>query len=157
MTSEVMIQWCEKWNVPVEALDDLCRLHGVPTADTGATSEARTQSELRLAAAQAGFALWRNNNGACMDDTGRLIRYGLGHDSKRLNDVWKSSDLIGIGPHGRFVACEVKHPGWTKPENDRDRAQAAFLGQVNALGGIGFFATHKDHLQCAFREIAGAQ
>ena len=137
-----------------QAAAELCAIAGVPPqAQRDASSEARTQSDLRLAAAQAGFALWRNNNGACCDDTGRMIRYGVGNDSQKLNAVWKSSDLIGIGPGGRFVACEVKRPDWTKPENERDRAQLAFIGQVNALGGIGFFATHKDHYHEALRRV----
>lgn len=115
------------------------------TSLPGGTSEAATQAQIRVEASRLGFAMWRNNNGACKDDTGRMIRFGLGNDSERLNKVWKSADLIGIGPGGRFVACEVKRPGWQRPENDRDRAQEAMLLQVNQLGGIGFFATHPQH------------
>lgn len=108
-------------------------------------TEADVQAYIRIAAARNGYVMWRNNSGACFDDTGRLIRYGLGNDSAKISAVWKSADLIGIGPGGRFVACEVKRPTWRAPENDRDRAQQAMLNQVNALGGIGFFATDPAH------------
>lgn len=138
-------QWASRHKISPEALNDLRALCGVPAPVSHASSEADTQALIRIAAARAGYAMWRNNNGACLDDTGRMIRYGLGNDSAKLNAVWKSSDLIGIGPGGRFVACEVKHPRWRAPESDRDRAQLAMLTQVNALGGIGFFATDPQH------------
>ena len=105
------------------------------------TSEAAVQTRTRLAHAQIG-PMWRNNSGAFFDtEMKRWIRFGLGNDSKKLNKVWKSSDLYGINTDGRLIACEVKHPDWTKPENDRDRAQEAHINQVNACGGIGFFAS----------------
>lgn len=118
-------------------------------------SEAQVQQDLRLLAAQHGGSLWRNNMGACRDDTGRMIRYGLGNDSKKLNEVWKSSDLIGITPvtvmphHigqrlGIFTAVEVKHPTWRGPSNARELAQRNFILDVTRMGGIGIFATSKE-------------
>lgn len=146
-------EWAAKWGVSAAAMQDLRTLYVPPPAETG-TSEAATQSRLRVEAPKLGAMLLRNNSGACKDETGRMIRYGLGNDSKKLNDVWKSSDLIGITPitvrpeHvgraiGIFTAVEVKHPGWKRPENDRDRAQEAFLTSVCQLGGIGMFVTHE--------------
>jgi hypothetical protein len=126
------------------------------------TSEANLQSMLRLSAAERGHALWRNNNGACVDKTGRMIRYGLGNDSKKLNDEWKSSDLIGItrvviGPEhvgqtvGLFTAVEVKAPDWHMTAGDkRAQAQAAFINTVRGLGGIGLFATSLDDYEGIF-------
>ena len=149
-------QWAAYWNVrdhPMYAnlvaivaqqLGDLA--HEPNLTAPGGTSEAAVQQQLRVTAPQLGVALWRNNNGACKDDTGRQIRYGLGHDSKRLNSKWKSSDLIGIGSGGRFLAVEVKKPGWTAPKNDRERAQSAFIGTVNSMGGQAGFATSVDDL-----------
>jgi hypothetical protein len=95
--------------------------------------------------------MWRNQSGACYDETGRLIRYGLANDSAQLNKRIKSSDLIGITPvvitqqmvgqtMGVFTAVEVKHPGWTRPTNDRERAQEAFIRLVTEKGGLGGFA-----------------
>lgn len=146
-------EWASKWNVSAEALQDLRSLYVPPPAE-GGSSEAGTQSRLRVEAPKVGARLWRNNNGACTDETDRIIRYGLGNDSKKLSDVFKSSDLIGITPvtirqqhvgHsvGVFTAVEVKHPGWKRPENARDRAQEAFLVSVCQLGGLGMFVTHE--------------
>lgn len=156
-------EWATKWNVPAAALQDLRAIYVPPPGQTS-TSEAATQARLRVEAPKLGAALWRNNSGACREVTedsngdpvltDRMIRYGLGNDSKKLNDAWKSSDLIGITPitirpdHvgkmiGVFTAVEVKHPGWTKPKNDRDRAQEAFLISVCHLGGLGMFVTHE--------------
>lgn len=120
-------------------------------------SEAAAQSQIRLAAAQQGITLWRNQSGACYDDTGRLIRYGLANDSAQLNRRLKSSDLIGITPilieprhlgHrvGVFTAVEVKHPGWKRPGNDRERAQAEFIRIVREKGGLAGFATCVEEL-----------
>lgn len=136
-------EWCQRWQIPEPAIAELKRsVHGVPHPAVAAESETATQQFCRIAAAQEGFALWRNNNGAFTDADGRHVRYGVGNDSKKLNKVWKSSDLVGIGPGGRFMAVEVKHPQWVQPENERDRAQLNMLTQVEALGGVGQFVTH---------------
>lgn len=122
------------------------------------TSEAEVQQQVRLEAARRGTPLWRNNNGACFDEKGRMIRYGLGNDSKRLNETWKSSDLIGIFPvmitqahvgmkFGLFYAAEVKAPGWRMTPGDRRaQAQAAFGQTVMDHGGIFRFVTSVEDL-----------
>lgn len=119
-------------------------------------SEAAVQEQIRLLAARLNHPLWRNNSGAARDETGRLVRYGLGNDSKKLSDVWKSSDLIGvtpvrIGPQhvgrvlGVFTAVEVKREGWQFSVNDkRAVAQHRFLTDVVASGGIGMFANSEE-------------
>jgi hypothetical protein len=106
------------------------------------TSEHAVQNALRAEASRLGCALWRNNSGVLYDARGVPVRFGLANDSKRLNDVFKSSDLIGLhGGTGRFLAIECKPPGWTTPRNARERAQQAFIEHVRQLGGIGGFAT----------------
>lgn len=116
-------------------------------------SEMEAQQQIRLVAARYGTPLLRNNSGATEDVTGRLIRFGLGNDSSRINKVFKSSDLIGIWPViitpdmigrklGIFFAVEVKSPGWEKPSNDRERAQQNFGNWVNENGGYFTFATN---------------
>lgn len=122
-------------------------------------TEAAVQSTVRAEAPRQGFTLWRNNSGACYDETGRLIRYGLGNDSAQINRRFKSADLIGllpvtIGPQhvGRtlavFVGIECKAPGWNYSANrERDAAQAAWLSLVQERGGIGGFVTHADQLR----------
>lgn len=145
--------WALKHHVSIEAMQELQNIfYSPPEGDAPEGSEAMVQSRLRLQCQPLDAILWRNNQGACTDDTGRLIRYGLGHDSKPLNDVFKSSDLIGITPvhitpwHvglrlGIFTAVEVKKPGWQKPGNDREIAQMNFLQNVAKFGGMAMFAT----------------
>lgn len=121
------------------------------TPSVSGSSEARVQSETRLAAVKYG-ALWRNNAGAYSDDTGRQIRYGLGNDSKKFWENWRSGDLVGITriavqPHhvgrtfGVFTMAEVKEAGWKKPKDARERAQMNCLRNVAMLGGIAGFVT----------------
>ena len=147
-----LVEWAARHGISPHALADLYALFEPPRQRGADGTEAGLQSRLRVEAPKRGGSLWRNNNGACMDETGRLIRYGLGNDSKKLNEVWKSSDLIGITPvkicqqhvgHtlGVFTACEVKDPNWSGVRNDREVAQAAFHTTVTQKGGIAFFAT----------------
>ena len=123
-------------------------------------NEATVQQQVRLAFANIG-QMWRNNSGACTDDTGRLIRYGLGNDSAALNKYIKSSDLIGITPVtaylqsagwctlGVFTALECKRPGW-RPD-DRSIAQGKFHDIVREAGGFAGFVTHPDDIQKIIR------
>lgn len=104
-------------------------------------NEAAVQAEVRLEAARRGVLLWRNNSGALKDETGRLVRYGLGNDSTQTNRVMKSADLIGIGPGGIMHAYEVKRPGWKYTGTEREVAQLAFLDLVRSRGGVAAFVT----------------
>lgn len=104
-------------------------------------TEQSLQQEIRLLAAKKGHSLWRNNNGAFKDEKNRWIRFGLGNDSKQLNEHWKSSDLIGMTNDGRFLAVEVKKPNWRLTDGDkRAQAQANFMNSVRSLGGRAGFA-----------------
>lgn len=114
--------------------------------------EQAVQDRIRIAASAHGTPLLRNNSGAVTTDDGRHIRFGLGNDSVRLNERFKSSDLIGIWPRvvrqedvgttiGQFFAVEVKHPGWRFSENDkRAVAQQNFGEWVRSHGGLFLFA-----------------
>lgn len=127
--------------------------------------EAGVQTHTRLRLAQLGALAYRNNVGACTDDSGRVIRYGLGNDSKQLNDQIKSSDIVGampivIQPHhvGRtmaiFTAVECKHPDWhLTPGDKRAQAQLRFIELIRGVGGIAGFVTDAsqvDHLTQSF-------
>lgn len=115
--------------------------------------EAAVQQRVQLRLAQSGALVYRNNTGACVDQTGRVIRYGLANESKQQNDQIKSSDLIGvvpvrIEPHhvgrtmGIFAAIECKHPDWhITPGDARAAAQLRFINLVRSVGGIGSFVT----------------
>lgn len=161
MTPE-LIAWMTRNNITAQAMGELAVITGhipdsVLKSKAVATSEEATQQRLRLLAPTMGAHLWRNNNGAFKDGDGRFVRFGLANDSKKINDVFKSSDLIGITrmqilPHhidrivGIFTAIEVKHPGWISPENDRDEAQLAYIQHVYANGGLAGFCSHPDQL-----------
>lgn len=120
------------------------------------TSEAAIQQAIRLDIARSGIDLWRQNVGACQDQSGRLIRYGLLNDSKAINEKFKSSDLIGIRPilvtsewvgHtvGVFAAIECKESGWKlRPGDARGQAQQRFIDLVRAAGGFAGFAQSVD-------------
>lgn len=119
-------------------------------------SEALVQSLVRIEAPSRGMHLFRNNSGAFKDENGRLVRYGLGNDSKRLNRVLKSADFIGwrrytVRPEdvGRtvaiFTSIECKPEGWAPPhsgaEFERYEAQLAWLDLVMSCGGDARFVT----------------
>lgn len=114
------------------------------------------QSEIRLEGPKLNCILLRNNSGAAKDSTGRVIRYGLGNDSKKINERFKSGDLIGITTIvitpdmvgksiGVFTAVEVKKENWKYSENDkRENAQKNFIDWVLAHGGFAGFANSID-------------
>lgn len=72
------------------------------------------------------------------------VRFGLGNDSAKINRARKTADLIGYTCTGRFIAVEVKRPGWRYTGKGREPAQLAFLEHVLRFGGIGCFATSWD-------------
>lgn len=147
-------EWGMRWQMSPQAMNELLSILDPSPASmmppvTEELTEAGVQQRLRILASTGGGALWRNNAGAATDAGGRIVRYGLGNDSTKLWDDWRSSDLIGITPvtstaigqvFGVFTAVEVKKPGWRKPSDKRERAQENFLMNVRALGGIGMFA-----------------
>lgn len=105
------------------------------------TTESDVLNAVRLEASQQGVILWRNNVGAVINQTGRLIRYGLANDSAKINEVLKSSDLIGIGREGQFIARECKTPGWTYRGTQQEQAQLAFINLILSFGGDAGFTT----------------
>jgi len=115
--------------------------------------ESTVQQEVQIQARFYNCNLMRNNNGACIDDTGRLVRYGLGNISKKHQENSASSDLIGftkvkITPEmvGKevavFTAVEVKKEAWTheKKLDKHERAQANFMTWIKNNGGFAGFA-----------------
>ena len=117
------------------------------------SSESKLQAEVRLAMAQEQRGLlMRNNSGSLPDARGRWIRFGLGNDSKAVNEKLKSSDLVGIRrvviqQHhvgrviGQFMAVETKEPAWRGAAgSEHATAQAAWMDLVRAWGGVAGFA-----------------
>jgi hypothetical protein len=148
-----LTQWAVKHGVSQAALADLIDMVTVPelSVSISGQSEAAVQNNVRLEASLNGVKLSRNNVGACKDERGRLIRYGLDNESKSVNTRFKSSDLIGIrkllitqsmvGSHvGQFVAREVKAGDWKWRGTDREVAQLRYLMWVLSMGGDASFA-----------------
>lgn len=116
-------------------------------------TEADIQSQVRRAASDVGWRLWRNNVGAGKLENGKFIRWGLANDSKQVNESIKSADLIGIRPVlitpdmvgtviGQFVSRECKRPGWKYNPNDAHQAaQMKWCELVLILGGDAAFTT----------------
>jgi len=156
-----LTEWATRWNIPAEAFRELAACSIVPPepdAPVGSKTEAYVQSVIRLEAPQRGVYLWRNNSGAgivanarelcpeCAKNARRPIRWGLGNDSKKVNDVMKSGDLIGIRPViitpdmvgrklGQFVSRECKPENWKYSGNEHENAQLAWSTLINSLGG----------------------
>ena len=116
-------------------------------------NEASVQSMVRLEASRRGWKLWRNNLGAGQMFDGRMIRWGLANDSKAMNTLVKSGDLIGIRPVvitqdmvgtvlGQFVSIECKRENW-KPSmtDEHEQAQMRWAELVLLAGGHAEFTT----------------
>ena len=128
-------------------------------------SENDTSQQMLINARQFEVILMRNNNGACMDDTGRLVRYGLGNTSP--NQEFTSSDFIGIRRVlitqemvgtviGQFAAIEMKKRSWNPFKNldAHEEKQNTFLQWVKNNGGFAEFVHDPtvDNLKKIFRK-----
>jgi len=126
-------------------------------------AETPVQQRVRIRASEMGLLVFRNNSGACYDDTGRLIRYGLGNDSEQVNRRIKSGDLVGLAPtlitaahigqvFGRFINLECKREGWHMvPSDARAGAQLAFHRLVMQYGGLAGFVTGPQDIERVLR------
>lgn len=116
------------------------------------SSEEVNQQQIRLDIGRAGMTPMRNNVGACQDQTGRLIRYGLMNDSHDVNERFKSSDLIVPRPLlitpewvgqvvGVFASVECKESNWKlTPGDKRGQAQERWHQLIRSYGGWSGFA-----------------
>ena len=155
--SPAVYQWAARHGVSLQAIHELASLfgmqggHNLPPEIKG-TSEAAVQAAVRLEAARKGVRLFRNNVGSLVDSRGVPVRYGLANDSKQVNEVMKSANLIGWRPllieprHvgtvvAQFVSREVKAVGWHYTGSDREPAQLAWAQLVTAGGGDAAFCT----------------
>lgn len=155
--SPAVYQWAARHGVSLQALAELQAIFGMHgghelPAEVKGTSEAAVQAAVRLEAARKGVRLFRNNVGALVDSRGVPVRYGLANESKQVNEVMKSADLIGWRPllieprHvgtvvAQFVSRECKHPTWHYTGGDREPAQLAWAQLVTAGGGDAAFCT----------------
>lgn len=136
----ILREWGHEFGVPLAAVLELERrmgLHGSPVAiaeDGVQHSESYAQSQVRLEAPHFQVMLTRNNVGACQDEYGNHIRYGLFNESKKQNKRIKSWDLVGFRKRlitqqmvgsviGQFVGREIKKPGWVYTGDEHEAAQ----------------------------------
>jgi len=156
----ILDEWAKDHGISDIAIIDLKQRMGVIRTDPIATlvrhstSEASVSSAVRLEASARSIRLFRNNVGACKDERGRVIRYGLCNESKAMNKVIKSHDLVGITPRlitkamvgytiGQFTSREAKHGEWVYSGGEHEVAQLNFGDLVNSLGGDAKFVTGK--------------
>lgn len=82
-----------------------------------------------------GYFVWRNSVGCCKVGR-RWLRFGLKG----------SSDILGVTPKGKLIACEVKTlTGRLRPE------QKAFLDRVKVNSGLAIVARSVDDLEAQIR------
>jgi len=127
--------------------------------------ETPVSQRVQLEAARNNVLLMRNNvgGGTFIDTrTGNTshLRWGLMNTSKRENEQFKSSDLIGVTPVqayvqgvgwtvlGVFTAIETKASTWHFNQMDeRAVAQKRFIDLVRSYGGYAGFATGPDDVR----------
>ena len=134
-------------------------------------SEATVMQEVRLEVSRRNARVFRNNNGVAVDNRGNRVRYGFANESKQINQILKSSDLIGFTPVvitpdmvGKkvaiFTAIEVKKSSWKytgdmpcicKPGKSQcihchEKAQNTFIDMINNQGGYAQFVTDPEEL-----------
>ena len=97
-----------------------------------------------LAIQAAGGAALRNNSGALPREDGVPVRFGLGNTSAAINRVFKTGDLVGIGPGGIFCMWECKRPDWRWCGDEHERAQLGAIIWARGFGGRAGFVTHPD-------------
>ena len=158
--NSTIVSWAVRNQVGHGALAELGVILRIepPTVPVPAgASEANVQSRVRLEAARKGVKLWRNNVGALLDSRGVPVRYGLANDSKQLNQMVKSGDLIGwrrvaITPEhvgstlAQFISRECKRPEWKYRGDEHELAQLRWIEAVIADGGDAAFCTSEGTL-----------
>ena len=95
------------------------------------SNEAYVQNKIRLAVGSGDVRLFRNNTGALMDQTGRLVKFGLCKGSSDLigfRSITITQDMVG-SKVAIFSAIEVKDKGKTTVD------QKNFLNIINNSGG----------------------
>lgn len=120
-----------------------------------ATPEAKSSHVVRERASAWGIRLFRNNSGVLMNEVGIPVRFGLGNESKKVNQELKTGDFIGYTPVlitqemvGKTVAVftniEAKAKGFKHRETyspkTREYGQNNFNQMVIKAGGIAGFA-----------------
>lgn len=153
-----LTEWATKHNVSALALHELSSTVFYSPPLLHDLSESGVQSRVRLEGARKGdVRLWRNNVGAGKLENGQFIRWGLANESKGVNELVKSADLIGyrirvitLADVGRkiaqFLSREIKRSNWTYSGTDEEEAQMRWAVLVNNDGGDAAIVTGEGSL-----------
>ena len=96
------------------------------------SNEAYVQNKIRLEVGVGEVRLFRNNTGALLDQSGRLIKFGLCKGSSDLigfRSITITPDMVGTKV-AVFSAIEVKDKGKTTVD------QRNFINVINKSGGF---------------------
>ena len=112
-------------------------------------SEAATLQEIRLALGrEAGVTLFRHNQGALRDVTGRVVRFGLHPGCPDLigwRSVTITPDMVGQTV-AVFAGIEVKQPKGKHPVTPDQRHFLDVMAKAGALGGVATNPAQARHL-----------
>jgi hypothetical protein len=151
-------KWAQAFGVPLREdapmpKEKRVRAASVPSDDTEAPV-IKAVGELLAAHPLVLFAVRQNSGAMYYENSQRqqvpvwFYRWARSRVKMRITDYWGL--LIG----GRMLAIECKKPSWTKPTDDREREQQAFIMTVRANGGAGGFATCVEDAERILREGA---
>jgi hypothetical protein len=153
-------------------MQGMARLHGVTLPD-GALSDVKdkiargprvnkdTKPESEVQSEIIDFLLRhprvalveRINSGAVYNANGSYVQFHHVYRPKRFTSPgsaivkMRAADLSVMLDDGMRCAIECKREGWTKPCNEREHEQDAYIRHISANGGIGFFAASVDDVR----------
>lgn len=161
-------EWAARWPQAAAELANMATEDFTQSPpDQIGKSESWAQQKARFNVGQSGAFSWRNNVGATKTQiechscgaliTEQPVRYGLGNDSQKLNEKFKSSDLILAIPRritpdmvnttiAQFGSLECKRPGWVYTGKGQEPGQLNWISLINRIGGYAAFSTGEFHL-----------
>lgn len=120
-----------------------------PPVDGGEAPVVQAVKELLEVHPRVVFAVRQNSGMASYE--ARSGRYAPVHFYQfvRIPEPVTLPDFWGMLDDGRFFFLEAKRPIWTKPLDERERKQAAFLSHVSKHGAIGVFVRSAEEANAA--------
>ena len=97
--------------------------------------------ELLAVHPRVSYALRVNSGAASYEAASGRYKPVWFHTWVRSKEEYKMPDYFGATIDGRTIAFECKRPSWSKPTDEREHKQAAFLALIRDLGGIGMFVS----------------
>ena len=100
----------------------------------------------------------RVNSGTAMEVNGdgskRFIDFSHVYSVPGVERMRPSDISVTLKPSGRRLVIEVKRPGWSRPRDERERQQIAYIQHIRACGGYGMVATSWDEVSTELERIA---